>query len=102
MDSFSLWIEFDTWERVPQYEGDDTEKVRTAWLYNKQSNATKQQIERIRKEDANYLINLASSIRKGIKQPIIVLNNYSIYDGLHRLIAAMDSGIEEVLIKMKN
>lgn len=102
MDSFSLWLEFGTWDSVPQYEGDDIEIVRTEWLYGKQTPANKRLMDSQRKEDESYLLNLKGSIeRSGFKQPIIVLPNYVIDDGLHRLIVAMDLGLEDVPVKVK-
>jgi len=102
MDSFSLWLESDTWSSVSHHDGQDVKMIVTTELYDRQHPGNKKLMENMRIEDANYLKNLANSISThGFKQPIIIHSNYNIDDGLHRLIVALDQKIEKVPIKFK-
>lgn len=97
---FRLWLESDLWDNVPAYTGGDTQDISPEELYKKQSDPQKKLIENIRIGDEAYLKNLKANIEKhGIKRPIQVHQNMQIYDGIHRLLVALELKIPTIQIR---
>lgn len=91
----------DKWATVTPYKGDVT-MMNIADIMRKLDASDKRLMQGIAVEDANYIKNLASSLRQsGFKRPIWLKpgehkNSIHVSDGIHRLIAAKIADITEI------
>jgi len=76
--------------------GPEVIMVRPEWLYDKQPPRIKE-IMSLQRKEVNYLNDLKQSLQdKGFEQPLRVRKDWSVYDGLHRLRAALDMELEQI------
>lgn len=76
--------------------GPEVIMVRPEWLYDKQPPRIKKIMD-VQKKEAQYLASIKQSLQeKGFEHPLMVRKDWSIYDGLHRLRAALDMELEQI------